>query len=181
MQHIFKALILGLFVFGLANCGSDKGGGAASAPVSEKKVTGNAETITLESAGATTVQWSSVYANIYKDLSTNGNCVTGLAQSADDNIVSERISTLQSLLNSSAIVAGTGTEDDPSGLPSVTIDNADGSAQTYYLVAKDEVSSDFNVLSKSTEILDLYSDLVDELADNGRRYCPGKGDDIPNN
>lgn len=178
MKHTLKVLCLCFIIFGLANCGSS-GGGGQSAANPKQQVAGNADTITLTGSGSSTVEWSSLYANIYTDISSNGNCVTGLAQSADDTSVSESIVTLTNLLNQGSIVQGTGANNDVDGLPSVRIQYTDGSEKTYYLVDAFEVSADHQVLSNADEILDFYYEMGDELEDQGQRYCPGKGDNLP--
>jgi len=168
-------------VFGIANCGGSGGGGNDSPEQPKARITGDADTITLNANGVKSVQWSAVYANIYQDISSNGNCVTGLAQSADDSRVGDRINRLTELLNAAEIQTGTGSDDVSGVVPSVTIEYADGNDKTYYLVAASEISSDYEVLSNADAILDYYNDILDELDDDGHRYCPGKGDDIPSN
>lgn len=183
MNNLIKTLIFGLLSLGLANCGGGGGGGGGGGDTANTnvKLTGSADAIIInDSQSGNPVEWSNSYNNIYINVSSNGLCVTGLAQSADDTLVSDRVNQMQALLNSATVLTGTGKAfvADPNSLPSVTVKGG-GSEQVYYLVDASQVPASAKTLSNYNDILNFYDSMIYEINQNGTRYCPGKGDNIP--
>ncbi len=183
MKNLLSTLVIGLFVFGLANCSSNDGGGGGAAPAPKDGLVGDADTITINGGNAAgPVEWSSAYSNIYYDIRTlpQGDCVTGLAQSADDPNLDVALEELRALLNAAEIQSGTGdSSTSVSGAPSISV-RSGSETTTYYLVDADQVPSDVQVLSNANAIITYYNDVLAELSTNGYYYCPGKGQQLQN-
>ncbi len=183
MNNLIKTLVIGLFLFGLANCGSDGGGGGGGGSTPEAGLAGNADSITIDDGqSGGPVQWSSNYANIYNNVSPNGNCVDGLAQSADDATLEVALTEMRELLNAASVQSGTGEgfAFASSSMPTLTIGSGSDS-EVYYLVDREDIPSDAKTLSNASAILDFYDQVLNELNNNGYYYCPGKGHTLPGN
>lgn len=180
MKILVKILSLALLVFGLANCGGSGGGGGAEEP--KTGLAGDATSIIYNNGGSgstSVISWQSSFANLGFPTG-NSNCIEGLTlSSADDTTVAERVAELQSLLNESSVVKGTSSSEIPANTPFITINYSNDTSAVYFIAERDDVSTDDETLSNGAQIAEFFEMVRDDLMDDGQRYCPGKGDDIP--
>lgn len=170
MKYLITTLFLSLAVVGLTNCGKKKGG---STYPPGSNAAHDANTVSYNDGSGNQVIWKESSNNIYVPVSQD--CVKGLKQDADDNIASIKYEQLSGLINSSSVVPGTNTTDQPqtTDSPTITIETNSGETKTYAL-DQESASPQEEVLSNGNEIITYFEEVEDEIAVAGAIDCPGK-------
>lgn len=174
MKKALTALISGVFVFALANCGGSGGGGSAAAPAPVSDAANGATEIQYYGDSGV-ITWDKNRVNIYVE-SSRPNCVFGISQGSSDTNITSRMQELVDLINSSTIGKGTL---DVAGESSryLSVNYGNGETRVFNL-DNDQAAKDEETLSKGVEIVAFFNS-VDQDLDNpdiGKNDCPGKGD-----
>lgn len=172
MKKIMSLFLASFVVLALANCGSDDSP-APAAPAPAPGVADGAEGIHFEGDNQT-ISWTNARNDIYIGNGSE-DCVYGLNQGADDNLVSERVLRLEALLNSGNIARGT-EQSASNNSRYLTINYSNGDSKTYNL-DPDLASTSEEYLSNGDQIVAYYNDVAADLDEYGQENCSyGKGD-----
>ncbi len=172
MKKIMSLFLASFVVLALANCGSDDSP-APAPPAPAGGVADGAEGIHFEGDNES-ISWTNSRNDIYVGDGSD-DCVYGLNQGADDDLVSQRILRLESLLNSGNVARGT-AQSASNNSRYLTIDYSNGESKTYNL-DPDLASSDEEYLSNGDQIVAYYDQVANDLEEYGQENCSyGKGD-----
>lgn len=166
MKTLIKTTALLIFSIALVNCGGSDGGSGAPAPT-DNGLTAGVSKIDYTN-GAVNVSYTSGSRTDFYTTQSNGN-KTCLANSADDQSVSDTYAQLMAYISSATI--GKGSLTTVGANPRyLTVRYADGSQKTFNLNAA-SATTEQDILSNGDEISAYLDSLHNEINQSGNGNC----------